>query len=624
MKSTRKLTGTVKDLLNFGITFQENHRFSDAKKVYESVLEQFPENHNALHLLGMVMHQMGNSREGIKFIELAIEKKSGIALYYHNCAQVYQEIGEYEEAIKRFSQALKIKPEYPEASLKLGKLMMQAGRYDDAITHFKQALSLVDYKADIYNQVGQANYNLNRFDSAIANYNLAIKHDPEHAEALNNAGTALTSLEKYEDAIDSFNKALKINPDYVKAHSNLGLALSALGDGDGAMMHYDRALEINPLFVPAYNNKGILLMNTGKRDESIACFKKALELNENYSRAERHLSMVDSDQARIPIIKQKLSRAGILKNDLINYHFGLGNIYEKNSSYDEAFIHYKKANDLVRGSINYSRKGFSSHVDRLISTYTTDYIKKIKEYGNKSDVPVFVVGMPRSGTTLVDQIISSHPDVSSVGERRFMADFVYKANELIDPGQAYPECMASINKKIVSKLSAEYLALLKSSPGNAIRVVDKTPGNFIRIGLIKTLFPNAKIVHCSRSPLDTCLSIYTRYFHYGHEYSYNLIELGNYYHDYQRLMLHWKTIFTEDIYEVIYENLVNNQEKLTREILKFLNLDWSENCLNFYRNKRVIQTDEYHVLGPIHSRSVDKWKNYEPHLQPLADIIATK
>ena len=309
-------------------------------------------------------------------------------------------------------------------------------------------------------------------------------------------------------------------------------------------------------------------------------------------------------------------------NDKMHLHYALANIFIKSDQYDKTFDQYNKANELKRKKLTYDAKEHTAYIDKLIAIFTRDYFKENIIRGNNSELPVFIVGMPRSGTTLVEQIVSSHPQVFGAGELAVFTHIEAGLNKNFDASDSYPECMSLCSKSVIHDYAQYYLIELKKYAGNAIRITDKMPNNFLRIGLIKTMFPNARIIHCQRNPLDTCLSIYTNYFIRGNQYTYDLTELGQYYLDYERLMSHWRNLFESQIFEIQYEELVMNQEKLSKQLIDYVGLDWDEGCINFHKNKRAVKTaSNLQVREPMYSRSIDRWKSYKKQLEPLRAIL---
>jgi len=372
-------------------------------------------------------------------------------------------------------------------------------------------------------------------------------------------------------------------------------------------------------YFEAQNNLGSLFQSMGQMEASIACYEKALAMNPEYSEAQYNLSKIKPEQKQIPIIEKKLKNPTVSELDSIHYHFALGYILNNANSYEKAFEHFCKANSLKRKAKFYNSQSHSDFIDSLIEIYSKNYFQDKITCGSESELPVFILGMPRSGTTLVEQIVSSHPQVYGAGELETIRQIEKAITKQYESSLSYPECMSSCDKSTTLKLSSEYLEKLTNNSNEAIRVTDKMPRNFLRIGLIKTLLPKARIIHCQRNALDTCTSIYLNY---GNGYSFNLAELGQYYLDYVRLMKHWHNLFPSQILDVKYEELVMHQERVSRQLIEYLGLEWDEKCLDFHKNKRIVNTSSFlQVRQPIYNNSINRWKHYEKHLGPLIEIL---
>ena len=236
-------------------------------------------------------------------------------------------------------------------------------------------------------------------------------------------------------------------------------------------------------------------------------------------------------------------------------------------------------------------------------------------------MPVFILGMPRSGTTLVEQILSSHALVHGAGEILALTGVAVSIVQQLGYADPYPQCMSLFDEKMAEEYSARYLQELTLHSSTAVRITDKLPGNFLRIGLIKTLFPDARIIHCQRNPLDNCISLFFHYFQ-NYKHSFELTELGQYYLDYQRIMSHWQKLFPGEIFTVQYEELVVDQERISKQLIDYLGLEWDENCLDFHNNERVVMTpSNIQVRQPMYKNSINRWKPYEKHLQPLIEML---
>jgi tetratricopeptide (TPR) repeat protein len=650
------MSSDISQLLQTGLEHHQSGRLQEAEAIYQSILKEQPEHPDALHLLGVMAHQIGKNDIAVRLIENAIKVNPDEPDFYNNCGEAYRalhknelaiaryeqaiairpdfagaitnvgnalkEMGRLEDAISRYQQALAISPDFPMAHNNLGIALKELGRPEEAITHYEQALAIMPGYAEAHSNLGNVLQELDRPEDAINYYKQALAIMPNYAEAHSNLGNALKDLGRQEEAISHYEQALAIKPDFAMAHYNLGIALDELGRPEQAISRYEQALAIKPDYAEAHNNLGFALQELGRRDEAIAHYEQALAIKPDYAAAHLHLSMIIPKQEQVPVIEKLLEKPSLVEVDASHYQFALGNIYNDGEMFDKAFEHYNKANELKRLSITYNSQNYSVYVDRLIKTYSRDYFEEISASGSDSELPVFIVGMPRSGTTLVEQILSSHPQVYGAGELVIIEGIEKTITNEIGASSSYPECMSLLDDAATEKFSAKYLKEIGANSKNATRITDKNPGNFHRIGLIKTLFPKARIIHCQRDALDTCTSIFFNYFVEGNEYSFDLKELGQYYLDYDRLMAHWGNLFPNDILAVQYEALVMNQEKISRQFIEHIGLEWDERCLDFHLSKRAVRTaSSVQVRQPIYTHSINRWKHYEKQLAPLLAIL---
>ena len=390
-----------------------------------------------------------------------------------------------------------------------------------------------------------------------------------------------------EDALGQLEQAIACKPDDVDAHINLADTLRDLGQAELAVERLERFLSASPgCGAPYY-----------------------------------HISMIKPKQELIPVVQEIVSDPELRVEDAIYCHFALGNLLKYGRSFDQAFRHFLMANTLYREKITYDAGDNTQTVDSLIKVYSERYFQRTRQFGSASLLPVFILGMPRSGTTLVEQVLSSHALVHGAGELGAMTSVNVSIAQQLKNGSTFPACMSLIDADISDKYSARYLQELALHCPTAERITDKFTENFLRIGLIKTLFPDARIIHCQRSPLDNCISLFFHYF-IGFKCSFEMTELGQYYLDYQRLMSHWQALFPGEIFTVQYEDLVTDQEAVSKQLVDYIGLDWDEKCLDFHNNERAVMTaSNIQVRQPMYKDSINRWQRYEEHLQPLIEML---
>jgi tetratricopeptide (TPR) repeat protein len=481
---------------------------------------------------------------------------------------------------------------------------------------------------------------------AAALYEQAIELDPTHAEAINNLGSTLSYVGRYEEAERCFREAMTIRPNFSDPHANLGVLLrqkSYLADSESFLRH---ALKLRPNDLDARVNLGLTLMFLGRMRDARACFAKVLRsaprhvyalfgmgriatLEGRFEEAEttfRRIIEIDPKMtnawAALPLTRkmtgadgewlkgaEELVGSAIHPMEEANLRFSMGKYWDDVNDFAQAFRNFKRGNELLKtGADDYDRKERSRFIDELIRVYSRESMSNIGPGGSSSAKPVFVVGMPRSGTSLAEQIIASHPAAYGVGELDFWVAQIAKG-----AGQSI------LGEPSRPKVAAEYLRMLEGFSGTASRIVDKAPVNSDFLGLIYSVFPNARVIYMQRDPIDTCLSCYFQQFLMGMNFTLDLSDLVHYYREHQRILAHWRTVLPPGfILDVPYEELVADQETWSRKMLDFIGLEWDPRVLEFHTNERQVTTaSAWQVRQKIYQSSVARWQNYEKFIGPL-------
>jgi tetratricopeptide (TPR) repeat protein len=496
----------------------------------------------------------------------------------------YLSQGDYARAIDTYQELLRIDPRHALGLNNLGAAFCKVGRYDDAQNCFNQALSV----------------------------------DPNFAEANNNLGNILRWKGLLGEAEILIRRALKANPTYLGARTNLGLTLSFLGRLREAKGQFNKVLKAAPRHAEALHGMGHLAAIEGRFDEAESLFKRALEAAPGMPSALAGIAglrkMTTADTAWLAQAEESAAK-GLAPLDEADVRFALGKYFDDIGDFARAFQNFKRANELQKTAAPpYDREARSKLVDDMVRTYSRDAVSTVQAGSSTSIKPIFVLGMPRSGTSLAEQIIVSHRSVKGAGELLFWG-------EAVDAHTA----QGSLSDAGRVKLAEDYLRVLKArctDAGDAERIVDKAPVNSDYLGLIHSVFPNARIIYMRRDPIDTCLSIYFQRFSPGVTFSMDLSDLAHHYQGHKRLMAHWQAVLPAGtILEVPYAELVAHQEAWTRRMLEFLGLDWDERCLEFNKTDRPVATASYwQVRQKIYKSSVARWRNYEKFIGPLLSL----
>ena len=466
----------------------------------------------------------------------------------------------------------------------------------------------------VYNLLGLCLQSQKKFLEAIKYYKIAIQNNPNFFVAINNLGLTYHNMGDLKNAQSYYERAIEINPKFTHPISNLGNIKKELNNYEEAIKCYKLALSIDNKLYIVLHNLGMAYQALGKFEESKKYFESVLKINSKFTRSDRSLGMslkYDINNPHLKSMESKIKDPSLDNFQKIELYFGLGKAYEDIKNYKKSFENYKLGNKIKRDAIKYQINDDVKLFENIKNSFSNINFQNLENVGNKSNKMIFILGMPRSGTTLVEQIIANHKNVYGAGELRDLTQII-KENFLVNDKIKFPEKFNIKDHNFFSNMGTKYLENLDRYNTNKNYITDKAPLNFKWIGLIKLILPKSKIIHCTRDPKDTCLSLFKNFFEGELNFSYNLEEAGKYYKLYQNLMEFWKQLLPDFIYDISYEKLVENQEFESRKLLDFCNFDWDKNCLTFYRNKRGIVTASFaQARKPIYKNSVNSWQNYK-------------
>jgi tetratricopeptide (TPR) repeat protein len=574
----------------------------------------------------------------------------------NNVGIVHYERDEFDEAVAHYRRATALAPNYAEAFSNLGNALRAQKKYVEALAAYRQALQLRPDYADALNNMGTALRDMGRPHEAETAYQRSLALKPDNPGALNNLALALKEREEFNEAsalltrsllIDANNaktltylalvrldqkqvgdaeiataRALSLVPDEPEALNAMGLVRFEQHNADAALALFRRAVARKPDLADAHNNIGNVLREEGKLDAARTAYQRAIELDThevayfvNYADTKKITETDPQLAAMEERARQADNLTGIARCRL---NFALAKAYDDLGRYDEAFACLREANALKRERIVYDESRMLGSFDQIRKIFDQRLLAR-EQSGDSSSLPVFIVGMPRSGTTLIEQVLASHPAVYGAGE---LADI----NALVDnlPGIGgnafrYPEDAATLTGDQLRALGQAYVERQRQRAPNAQRVTDKMPANFLFLGLIHLALPNACIIHVCRDPRDTCLSCYSKLFAAEQNFTYELGELGRYYRKYAELMAHWRDVLPEGrVLEISYEDVVADLEASARRIVDHCGLAWHPNCIAFHEARRPVRTaSASQVRQPIYRTSEGRWRSYQEHLGPL-------
>ena len=498
--------------------------------------------------------------------------------------------------------------------LSSGVELFNSGQFSAAAAAYSRALELRSDRASTHYNLANALLNAGRDAEAVAAFRRALELRPDFPRAWNNLGNALGRSARLAEAVSAYRQALELEPDSASVCNNIGLALMDLGRTQEALSYFDRAIRLSPRGFDAPRiNLASLLMETGEHARARGVVDEALELKPDLVAA-WHLRVALKTVSRGDPDLNTLE--SLLERDLpdaerIRLRFVLGKAWLDAGDPERAFVHLEHGNRLKRATFEYDSGATTARMAGIARTFTPELLRQVRGRGHPSDVPIFIVGMPRSGTTLIEQILASHPAVQASGELTFLE-------------KLYPPLLAQMPAGQLSDLGREYERQVRSLRPDGEHVIDKNPLNFLYAGFIHTILPNARIIHCRRDPLDTCLSCYTRMFNGEVPFVYDQQELGAYYRQHEALARHWRILLPAERYtEVRYEEVVGNLEREARRLLEFCGLPWHEPCLSFHATGRQVRTSSaLAVRAPVYHASIGRARDYARHLGPLMTALA--
>jgi tetratricopeptide (TPR) repeat protein len=642
------------------VSFHEQGRLWEAEQLYEIVLKTEDRHFDAVYRLGLIRVHQNKFSDAAHLFRRAIKIDKNSADAHFHLGVALTGLGQVARAVQRYESALALKPVFPEAHNNLGYALQLLGRHEQAAAHYEKALAIVPAYAEARCNLANALQILARPEDAIAQYEKALALKPNYAEAHGNLGNVLEELDRHEEAIAHYEKALALRPNSADTRHSLGKALGRVSRFDEAIAHFDKALAIEPNHVEAraalanllhtlgrseeavahckqvlalksdnlqtLNTLGVALRVLGKLDEAIEAFERAIVLSPR--NAGTHLNLTGSrritaaDPHFTAMRTLAADMASLKTDDQIALHFALGKAFADVGDPQQSSWHLLQGNSLKRRQITYDEAKTAERFERIRRVFTAELVHEKHGFGDPSLVPVFIIGMPRSGTTLIEQILASHPKVFGAGE---LPEIPKLAPSDSGPnGSGFPETVPTIPGERLRELGTSYLQSVQRMAPRAERVTDKLPANFEFAGFIHLILPNARLIHACRDPRDTALSCFSILFR-GETlpYTYDLAELGYYYHAYQELMEHWRAVLPQGVMlEIEYEDVVDNLEDAARRIVAHCGLEWDDRCLAFYKNERSVHTaSASQVRQPIYRGSVGRWRPYQTLLQPFLQSL---
>ena len=614
---------SMQSLMQQAQALLKQNRIAEAREIYHKICTQDQGNDMAWMMLGNLNGALGEIVAAEECSRKAIKLNPMLVNAHANLGNSLMEQNKYEDAVTSFSEAVQLQPDLAPAWYMLGKAQQKFGQWGDAEVAFRKAVELNPGWLDAHLLLGNVLQFMGRFRDASQQYEIIIQSQSDHTEAHYRLAVSLSTMGKTHEAEASCRRALELQPEHISALNSLSMILSSQGQVNEALECCERVLDIKPNDINAACVASHIHEVTGNVNKAYKYLQQHIEagtqhlnlalafaaVSKEFGLQDKAISMMEGLLQNVPSLSNTGRR---------NLYFTLGKLCDGIQQYDRAFEHYRHGNELR--PTQFDPHNQMTKIDTSINRLTANFFSKVQKSSNKSDRPVFVVGMPRSGTSLVEQILASHPFVYGAGEQAEIGLISRSLRSLLNSNKTYPELLESINRKALNQCADKYLQHLNGMNTDSLRVVDKMPGNFFNLGFISLMFPNTRVIHCMRNPLDSCLSCYFQDFFQDMDWCYEQKNLVSYYRGYEKLMNHWKQVLNIQIMDVSYEELVVDQENISRKLIEFCGLDWADDCLQFHKTKRFVATASYdQVRKPIYNKSVSRWKNYRKHIGLLID-----
>lgn len=596
---------------------RQQGELAEAEQAGRAAVAREPGLVGAWNNLGIVLQEMGKLEESRACLEKVVALEPGNAEAHNNLGNTFRRLGQFDLAQRHWQQALALRPNYPETFTNLANLFNEQGEYQKARECGQRALALNPQLLDAYINLAATENALWQHEAALDWLNRLLTLAPDHPAGLAARALTLKDLERLDEALADAERAVRNRPDSAEAASALGSVLLAHGRFDEAIAAYDRALAL-----PSTLRERLLLaramayQENGRSDEALRLLDELVaefpaSVPGWHTRAD--IVKFKADDPAIGQMEALVGPGGVQSNaDRMSMHFALGKAYLDTGDSAAALRHLDQGNAMKRAITAYDPDATHRWMDSLTEAFPADLLSRFPGAGAASAMPIFVLGMPRSGTTLIEQILASHSQIAGAGELKAIS-------LLIEQAGGMPQMLSGMTAERLTAMGEDYVARLAPLAQGKPHVVDKMPANFLHAGLIHLILPNARIIHARRDPVDTCLSCYSKLFGGEQAFSYDQAELGRFYRDYQALMAHWRSVLPPSHFiEVDYENVVEDIEREARRMLEFLGLDWEPACLDFHQTKRPVRTSSVNqVRQPVYKTSAGRWRKHAEHLGPL-------
>lgn len=636
------------------------NRFDDAEAKARAWLEADPNDPNMLRILGVALTRQNKLEEANRRLTHVVRLAPNFGPAYENLAEAQLLLGEVNKAIASYKAAVKHNPNSQSAKNRLAEILALVGSGEEADELFQKAIDADPERASLVEAMELVR--AEKLDQAEAIYRDILRRQPDHVDALRLLGVLYSRQEKANEAEALFRRAVSLAPDFWTGWMNLGTALNeqqkfieaeealktalslkpknvhtleqlgstCMKDGrmEEAQAYLQQALAVKEDHFPALLVMGHVLKTIGQQAEAIEAYTKCAAVKPDFGEVYWSLANLKTyrfDDGQVADMQSQmaaLDQTPEAEDSEINFLFALAKSFEDRKDYEKAFEHYALGNEKKRLKIAYDPIDFETQVERLIDVFTADFFKEREGQGCQDDAPIFIVGLPRSGSTLQEQILASHSQVEGTAELHYLLRLATDTGLNRLDGIKYPQSVLEQKPYQLKALGEEYLELTQAHRTGARYFTDKLPNNFIGIGFLHAILPNAKVIDARRHPLDSCLGGFKQLFARGQTFTYDFYDLAHYYSQYVRLMEHWDSVLPGKVLRVNYEDVVADLDTNVRRVAEHCGLEWEESMLRFYETKRAVKTaSSEQVRQPIYSGSVNLWRRYEAYLGDLIDFL---
>jgi len=629
-----------------------------AERICRQALNEHPRDANLLCLLGASLIKLQKPDEAEHTLSRAVRLYPSFSRAHEGLAESLIMQGRLRDALESLERAEKLEPGSGSIRMKKAKVLTGLGRDDDATHEFEESFKLTPHREALVRGLGLQRMGNVREAEKI--YRDVLLRDPTNVDALRllasvamrakqwgdaealleraleiapdfsqgwmDLGLARQEQDKTTKAVEAFSRAIQLKPQVPNGYVSVGTVKALIGRHDEAMEMFGKALERDPESFGALSGMGHVLKTVGKQDEAIASYRKCIEFNPDHGEtwwSMANLKTFRFDDEDIEAMQTRVARESLIEEQRANFHFALGKAFEDKNDYDKAFEHYALGNQNRRERETYDPVQTADLHDQFIEVFSKDFVAERTGTGSDSNAPIFIVGLPRSGSTLIEQILASHPEVEGTHELPDLSRVARATGANREDRKVYPRVLPTLEDCEFKEMGEDYLRKTERHRETDLpRFTDKLPNNFVHVGFLSLILPNAKIINAKRHPLDSCLGSFKQLFARGQPFTYDQFELAEFYMEYQRLMDHWHEVLPGKVLDVQYEDVVDDLETQVRRILEYCELPWDDACLRFYETDRAVKTaSSEQVRQPIYSSAKHKWRSYELHLAPMIDVL---